>query len=398
MKRRNALRAALLLCGLGACERASGVEAGAQATPALLALQTHAASAPSAPRRHPEALQLATWNLEWLDAADHAGPVKRSADDYARLRKYANALDADVIAFQEVDGAPAAERVFAPERYRIHVTAQVVPQRTGFAYKRHLAVTPHSDYVLLDVGHLRSGADLSVAFGSSRLRLLSVHLKSGCTQARLGNGKACKKLARQLPALEAWIDERARGGELFAVLGDFNRAFFAERDEPFWREIDDADPPEADLDSPTEGRRPACWNGKFPHFIDHLVLGKSTAALVQPGSFREHLYAASDAPYAPVLSDHCPLSVVLSRGPRRPEPAPEPAPSGAPETPKVAPRAPNPPLPIKGNINKKGRKIYHLPGCPYYAATEIHPERGERLFATEAEAVRAGWRKAGNCP
>lgn len=51
---------------------------------------------------------------------------------------------------------------------------------------------------------------------------------------------------------------------------------------------------------------------------------------------------------------------------------------------------------IKGNINAKKEKIYHLPYCPSYKATKID-KPGERYFCTEQEAVRAGWRKAGNC-
>ena len=49
---------------------------------------------------------------------------------------------------------------------------------------------------------------------------------------------------------------------------------------------------------------------------------------------------------------------------------------------------------IKGNINRSGERIYHLPGRPYYDATEIDIRRGERWFCTEAEARSAGWRKS----
>lgn len=49
---------------------------------------------------------------------------------------------------------------------------------------------------------------------------------------------------------------------------------------------------------------------------------------------------------------------------------------------------------IKGNINSKGEKIYHLPGQRNYDITVITPSRGERWFCTEQEAVAAGWRKS----
>lgn len=44
---------------------------------------------------------------------------------------------------------------------------------------------------------------------------------------------------------------------------------------------------------------------------------------------------------------------------------------------------------IKGNRNRKGEWIYHVPGMPYYNAT-----RPEELFCTEAQAVAAGYRRA----
>lgn len=49
---------------------------------------------------------------------------------------------------------------------------------------------------------------------------------------------------------------------------------------------------------------------------------------------------------------------------------------------------------IKGNINSKGEKIYHMPGQQHYNQTQINPEKGERFFETEEEALEAGWRKA----
>jgi micrococcal nuclease len=49
---------------------------------------------------------------------------------------------------------------------------------------------------------------------------------------------------------------------------------------------------------------------------------------------------------------------------------------------------------IKGNINSKGEKIYHVPGGNFYEQTEIEPEKGERWFCTEEEAAAAGWRRS----
>ena len=57
--------------------------------------------------------------------------------------------------------------------------------------------------------------------------------------------------------------------------------------------------------------------------------------------------------------------------------------------PKGYPPTGSPGCRIKGNHSKKGVKIYHLPGMPYY--NETVPER---MFCSEAEARAAGFRKS----
>lgn len=48
---------------------------------------------------------------------------------------------------------------------------------------------------------------------------------------------------------------------------------------------------------------------------------------------------------------------------------------------------------IKGNINSRGDRIYHVPGSRSYNATKINTAKGERWFCTVKEAKDAGWRK-----
>jgi endonuclease YncB( thermonuclease family) len=47
---------------------------------------------------------------------------------------------------------------------------------------------------------------------------------------------------------------------------------------------------------------------------------------------------------------------------------------------------------IKGNINRDGDRIYHVPGSASYEETSIDENRGERWFCSETEARAAGWR------
>jgi endonuclease YncB( thermonuclease family) len=49
---------------------------------------------------------------------------------------------------------------------------------------------------------------------------------------------------------------------------------------------------------------------------------------------------------------------------------------------------------IKGNINREGERIYHLPFQQFYPRTRIDESNGERWFCTEHEALEAGWRRS----
>jgi hypothetical protein len=52
---------------------------------------------------------------------------------------------------------------------------------------------------------------------------------------------------------------------------------------------------------------------------------------------------------------------------------------------------------IKGNINSKEERIYHVDGkSPSYDDTVVDESAGERWFCSEAEALAAGWRAPKN--
>jgi endonuclease/exonuclease/phosphatase family metal-dependent hydrolase len=256
-------------------------------------------------------LTVATWNLYWLHAEIGEGHTPRAAEDYARLRRYAALLDADVVALQEVDGERAARRVFDPSLYSFHFSHQRdYEQLTGFAFRKGLHVRPQPDVGKLALGGTRRGADVALEVGGNRLRMLNVHLKAGCWNAPLDSSEpACRLLAAQLRILEDWIDARAAEGVPFVVLGDFNRNLGPA--DPFWNEIDDGDPPAADLSNVTEGRTSRCWGGRFPRFVDHIVLDRRASAWWVPDSFRQLLYERADALHREALSDHCPVVVTL---------------------------------------------------------------------------------------
>ncbi len=71
------------------------------------------------------------------------------------------------------------------------------------------------------------------------------------------------------------------------------------------------------------------------------------------------------------------------------QPTPRTAPPGGGAT---ATQPPSSRCAIKGNINQRGDRIYHVPGSDSYDNTVIDERNGERWFCSEAEARAAGWR------
>ncbi|MDX2032044.1 MAG: thermonuclease family protein [Blastocatellia bacterium] len=72
-------------------------------------------------------------------------------------------------------------------------------------------------------------------------------------------------------------------------------------------------------------------------------------------------------------------------------------PEQAESLPPPALRSPAPPEPPPAGriIGNRNSGIYHLPHCPSYA---LVAERNRQYFANEADAARAGFRRARNCP
>jgi len=228
------------------------------------------------------------------------------------LASYARELNADVVALQEVDG-PQAARLVLPG-YEFCFTARRHPQNNGFAIRAGLPYRCATDVTALAPRDaLRRGAVVALYPDTpNEMHLLSVHLKSGCARDALDSpGKACRDLAAQVPALEAWIDTQARAGRRFAVLGDFNRDLLHEAGgNALWAQIDDSDPPESNLVNAAEGApfRNCIPGQSYSSYIDFIVLSRGLSARTVPGSFQRVVYTAKNARRTR-LSDHCPVAV-----------------------------------------------------------------------------------------
>ena len=260
-------------------------------------------------------LRVATGNLEHLDDKNGAGCVGRTDGDYAALAARIDALGADVIAFQEVENATAAARVFDAERWQVELSsrpstgyglacrgrleARLGHLATGIAVREGLEYTRNADVSALDAGSRfrRWGTDVTVTRGGERLCVLSVHLKSGCWSAR-EDGQAsresdCETLREQTKVLAGWVTDRRDAGEPFVIAGDFNRRLAIPGDWSWALLTEDAPA----LALPTEGRIARC-DERFPEFIDHLLFDAVPRVSMAPGSFEE---GERSAPH----SDHC---------------------------------------------------------------------------------------------
>ena len=316
-------------------EKEPGVEARAGSARTQAGTESLPAKRRSSNGRPPalaEWIRIATWNLNRLHWRTGGtlwrGAAARSPEDYRTLARYARVLNADVIAFQEVNGPRAAARVFPPRDYDLHFSSRYDARYddiyNGFAVRKgafdEVAKRDH-EALGLRAGsryQLRWGVDLMVARDGRKLRLLNVHLKSKCFNKSLRNprSRACRTLARQVEPLEAWIDARWREGVPFVVLGDFNREIDrnGERDH-LWTAIADGDPPGLVLQWLSAGRDPACWRGTSRHHrypIDFFVFGARAWTRVDAASFRQVVWTDADAdPRRGLPSDHCPIAVDL---------------------------------------------------------------------------------------
>jgi len=224
--------------------------------------------------------------------------------------------------------------------------ATLTEQRTGFAIRksairtRNLSYERLPDFSGLGVEGSRWGTQIVLKPSDKDdrpIRLLSVHLKSGCAFERLdkpSRRRSCKILKRQRGILEAWIDEQAEANEQFLIVGDFNRQLDQPRDH-FWQEIDDGRTcsrrehptlgsvctedsertnPLADLLLANSGKPfPFPRNPRYPYAIDHFVLDSVSATRLIDGSYRAMDYGDMD----PAPSDHHLISVDIRFQPPR---------------------------------------------------------------------------------
>lgn len=277
-----------------------------------------------------ETLKVASWNIAWLGSHEYN---QRKDTDYQKLARYARELDADVIALQEVESAKWAAKVFGDE-YDYFFTTKDWVQRVGVAVRKSSGYKATAvEYRELDQGLARRGMDVTLTKNGKSVRLLAVHMKSGCFDKALDqtsiasmpntNEKevyaktACAELAKQAIPLEAWVDARAKEGVPFILLGDFNRRFVKDISlnyseiQGLWQTIND-EGAEA-LWAPTINAESKCWGGYYKDYIDHIIFDPKAKARYVENSFDQLVFEQKyTRELSQTLSDHCPISIQLA--------------------------------------------------------------------------------------
>ncbi|NVN01925.1 endonuclease/exonuclease/phosphatase family protein [Asaia spathodeae] len=259
-------------------------------------------------------IKIATWNLDWLTLLPVSAPQlpanipHRGTRDWAALSDIAHRLNADIVAVQEVSDEAALKRLFPSPDDTLLLTTAPIAQNIGLVLHPPWRMVAHEELRDFDRspshgGHaLRPGLDVTITNGTQILRLLVVHLKSGCwDRTWKENGHACPVLREQIDLIANWMTERDDEGEAYAVLGDFNRRL-TEHDSYYLHMTQGIDPVLV-----TSGFANPCEGGNY--FIDHILLGGPARKWLVRDSLRVLTYRPEESGLT--LSDHCPVSVRL---------------------------------------------------------------------------------------
>ena len=273
--------------------------------------------------RSASALTLAAWNLEHLNAASHVGCVARRDADYEAIRTQIARLTPDLVAIQEVENKTAAARVFPAADWQVVLSSRPeVEQRepcrerpekrlrhqaTGFAIRTGIAFRRNPDLSSLANADpdLPWGTDITIHQGAG-LRLLSVHLVSGCWGAEQDRdaerAAICETLRLQVGALKSWVEARQAENIPYAILGDFNRRLALDGDWA-WRLLSSA---RRGLHLATAGLPTSC-DPRYTALIDHILVSSDLVSRIVPDSIRE-IPRLGDHP------DHCAIMLSLRLG------------------------------------------------------------------------------------
>jgi endonuclease/exonuclease/phosphatase family metal-dependent hydrolase len=281
-----------------------------------------------APYLSAQEVRVASWNIEHLAEHNKVGCVPRSTLDYEKLRNFSELLNADVIALQEVENTAAVERVFPKSEWNIVLSdrpnsrsyncrgndQESTQQRVAVVLRKGIKYQNKGSFeeLGLKMEGLRYGVVVEIFGDRDTINLLALHLKSGCFVDDYSTSKlrACEVLETQIETLDDWIENSIRENKKFIVLGDFNSRLTVEN-SMFWNKL-------VNMDNMPIGIQNGMQNltgchPRYPDLIDHIILGPETSKLQIQNSQMVHFYSSTGRQLAEedMLSDHCPVSLVL---------------------------------------------------------------------------------------
>jgi len=292
------------------------------------------------------ALRIASWNIANLyeKAGEELRPgigTRRQEQDFEALKRYADALDADIVLLQEIGTPDAARRLFPENTYDIRMSSRYAEDieakknendiYTAIAVRKRdeIKVLGQRDIAGLQIinpedgRYTRRGTALRLEVNGTEMWVVSVHLKSSCSGVKSLDVSAkidCQILWQQRTPLDSFIDERVADETAFVIGGDFNRRFrqFQFSDDPLWLALNDGniDEPRLIAEPQTTTRKCPTRLGLTTQPIDWFLLDARIAEWFVDGSFWETRYSYADVQNAggkasDRLSDHCPIKMDL---------------------------------------------------------------------------------------
>jgi len=270
-------------------------------------------------------IRVATWNVEHLAYPIDKGCKPRTQSELQALKEYARNLDADVVALQEVASKQAVELLFPATDWQLVMSSRAnseayvcrengfasTQQKVAFAVRKPLEVTAVEQLseLALERPGLRFGLAIQVQANNEILSILNVHLKSGCfvDDFQRSDSSACSTFGKQVPILDAWIENKEQQHMPYVVLGDFNHRLSAPYNRLTRTLNTRQDGTKASLSIATQnliGCHP-----RYPAPIDHIAVGKLPGSL-SPQNV--HVHTFTDMSESAMLSDHCAVSLDLT--------------------------------------------------------------------------------------
>ena len=266
------------------------------------------------------AIKVTTWNILCLrenpDAVfcntdEFGNEFVRSPAQVEALREHALALGTDLLFLEEVENLAAVENLLPGwQVFEVGSSGQKIA--LAIAPGSSVNVRGVSELSELDLGSstLRPGLVAQVDHDGISVRILAVHLKSGCQIGDLATANSsCSALRDQLAVLKSWITERESQNQPYMLVGDFNRTL--ENNDPFYLGLEDA--AGKPLLRLTLGQRPSCWDHlleapSYPSFIDHIIMSPSIVAAWGAPAFDIYNYTETYPNAWLYVSDHCAIT------------------------------------------------------------------------------------------